>query len=504
MQRLPRPALYAVVILLTALMLAGCDTSGGGRAPAPDSGSTSFPTVPSLLVSSTMQNPGGIAAGYGTLTLIALDPSNGSVRWRYQTDWHPYQQVGAPVEAGGIVYTVSDPAPPTNTCSQILGNLVALRESDGRQLWSVSVGTLPSPPVVANGVVYTSALKFNECATPGSQQLYTRSYYALRGSDGHQLWRTDLTQSNTDTNPADSVGLDGSLELVEGTLVETAEASVSESGDRVGHFFAFDAATGKLRWKNTFFTNQNVYSLTANGLLYVRTHSAERPDMEWTAYRAGSGHQLWKVSGAYSGRFLVTGTAIYADASPETANSTPQQPQSSTQVVELDAHTGQQLWQVTTDANDVNGTNSLLAVGANTVYAQTGPSAFVEKAPGHWTIEGLDTRTGQVRWSAPLQWVLGQVVLADSALYGYSEDLVPGHVMALDPTDGHTIWSTPIDSAQTAGEGDHLRVLVLGNGILYAANESSTVVAVRAQDGAILWKTSIEGVALEMTVVGAS
>ena len=493
----------AVFVMLTTLMLAGCDFGGG---PAPRSGlvpkGISLPTVPRVLVSSTMQNPGGIAAGYGKLTLVALDPSDGSVRWRYQTDWHPYQLVGAPVEADGIVYTVSDPVPPTNVCSNVQGNLVALRESDGHQLWSVSVGFLPTPPVAANGVVYTSALHVNECATPASQHLFTKSYYALRASDGHQLWRTDFTQDSTETNPADSVGIDSSLQLVDGTLVAISEANVSESGDRVGQLLDVDASTGTLRWKNTFFSNQSIYSITANDLLYVRTHAAQEPTFAWTAYRASDGQQVWKVSGNYSAQFLVTEGVIYADASYETAATTPQQPVINSQVVALDAHTGQQIWQVTSNTNDINGSNSLLAVGGNTVYVQTGPTAFIEKAAGHWKLEGLDTQRGHVRWSASLQWLLGRVLLTDSALYGYSDDMLPGYMMALDPKDGHTIWSTPIDSAQNGGELGHLRSLVLGNGTLYAANESSTVTAVRAQDGAKLWKATIGGDEIEMTVVG--
>ena len=495
MQRTHRLALS---VLLAALLLAGCDL-GRGPAPAP---SISFPTVPSVLVSSTMQNPGGIAAGYGKLTLLALDPSDGSVRWRYQTDWHPYQRVGAPVETDGIVYTVSDPIPPANGCANVQGNLVALRESDGHQLWSVPVGALPTPPVAAHGVVYTSALNVNECATPGSHQVFTKSYYALRASDGHQLWRTDLTQDTTDTNPADSVGLDSSLQIVDSTLVGTAEASVSESGDRVGHLFALDAAHGNLRWKNTFFSNQGIFSLSANGLLYVRTHSADEPTFEWTAYRASDGQPVWKVSGDYDGQFLVTDRVIYADASREVATSTPQQPLFDTQVVALDAHTGQQLWQVTSDTNDVNASSSLLAVRDNTAYVQTGPSDFTEKAAGHWKLEGVDSQSGHVRWSAPLQWLLGRVLATDSALYGYSDDVLPGHVMALDPNDGHTIWSIPIASTQNGGELGHLRSLVLGNGILYAANESGTVTAVRVQDGTILWKAQIEGLEVGMTAVG--
>jgi outer membrane protein assembly factor BamB len=91
--------------------------------------------------------------------------------------------------------------------------------------------------------------------------------------------------------------------------------------------------------------------------------------------------------------------------------------------------------------------------------------------------------------------------MTDYALYSYSDDLLPGQLVALDPGNGHTVWSTPMDSSQNAGEGNHLRGLVLGSGALYAVNESGTVAAVRAQDGAIRWKAKIEGDEIEMTVV---
>jgi len=96
------------------------------------------------------------------------------------------------------------------------------------------------------------------------------------------------------------------------------------------------------------------------------------------------------------------------------------------------------------------------------------------------------------------------VLPTDAALYGYSQDMLPGQLMALDPGDGHTIWSTPIDSAPNGGELGHLRSLVLGNGngTLYAANESNTVNAVRAHDGAVLWKAKMAGDEVEMTAVG--
>jgi outer membrane protein assembly factor BamB len=42
----------------------------------------------------------------------------------------------------------------------------------------------------------------------------------------------------------------------------------------------------------------------------------------------------------------------------------------------------------------------------------------------------------------------------------------------------------------------------LGNGAVYAADEGSTVTAIRAVNGTILWKAKIEGVRVEMTVVG--
>jgi outer membrane protein assembly factor BamB len=290
---------------------------------------------------------------------------------------------------------------------------------------------------------------------------------------------------------------------VDGTLIDTAETGASESGDRVGHLFAFDAASGKLRWKNTYFSNQNIDAISANGLLYVTTHQAEEPTHEWTAYRASDGQQVLQVSGGYSGRFLVLDGVIYAEATSEAATSTPQLSVFDTQVVALDAHTGQQLWQVTADSSDRNILNALLGVHNNAVYVQTGPSPFTATDAGHWKLEGVDSQSGHVRWSTPLQWLLGPVVVTDAAVYGYSTDL-PGHLLALDSADGHTLWRTPIDSGQNGGEGGH-RSLVLGNGTLYAAIDSGTLIALRAQDGAVLWTAQIEGsgtATIEGSVVG--
>src|SRR5262249_15336372 len=140
----------ALACLLGALASAGCDL--GTRQTA-----STLPSVPSVLVTSVeMPTPAEGSQEYFKLTITALDPGNGSVRWRYQTDWHPWHTVGAPVAADGIVYTPSDPIPtnPRDPSQEAAGNLVALRERDGQQLWSVPVGVLASSPVVARGVVY--------------------------------------------------------------------------------------------------------------------------------------------------------------------------------------------------------------------------------------------------------------------------------------------------------------------------------------------------------------
>jgi hypothetical protein len=76
MPRAHRPPLAAALAaLLLMAMLAGCERRGGQSSTIVTPPS-SFPTAPSVLVSSTMQNSLGIAAGYGKLYLVEAVPTH--------------------------------------------------------------------------------------------------------------------------------------------------------------------------------------------------------------------------------------------------------------------------------------------------------------------------------------------------------------------------------------------------------------------------------------------
>ena len=90
--------------------------------------------------------------------------------------------------------------------------------------------------------------------------------------------------------------------------------------------------------------------------------------------------------------------------------------------------TGLQLWRLAAGSGDVHGTNALLALGNGTVYMQAGPSAVAVMPANQWRLEGVDAESGHVRWTAPLRWLLGNALLTESAMYGYSDGTLPGHL----------------------------------------------------------------------------
>jgi outer membrane protein assembly factor BamB len=121
---------------------------------------------------------GGIAYGRSNdLTrLIALRVLDGTVRWR--SDPLGGGQVGAPIVAGDTVYAAT-----------LTGDVVALRTADGTLRWKVhlvdrNIGAL----VVSDGNVYASLS--DPRAQQGNPPKNTDSaLVALRASDGTQVWR---------------------------------------------------------------------------------------------------------------------------------------------------------------------------------------------------------------------------------------------------------------------------------------------------------------------------
>ncbi|HST90008.1 MAG TPA: PQQ-binding-like beta-propeller repeat protein, partial [Ktedonobacterales bacterium] len=101
--------------------------------------------------------------------------SDGGVAWGYGSSSFAAGQA----YANGVVYVTSQ-----SRGSQP-ATLIALRATDGKQLWSVGLD-LPGvwPPVSANGTVYVS-----DDDGPAGQNPRPGLVYAIRVTDGSVLWK---------------------------------------------------------------------------------------------------------------------------------------------------------------------------------------------------------------------------------------------------------------------------------------------------------------------------
>ncbi len=114
--------------------------------------------------------------------VYALRAGNGLLLWKQQTKGSIWQ---VPLVVDCIVYVLA------SSSNDGQGTLYALRTSDGQQLWRFPLRTFSMPPAVEQGVVYL--------ATP------VDGVVALRASDGYPLWHTTPAIPSYETRVADGV-----------------------------------------------------------------------------------------------------------------------------------------------------------------------------------------------------------------------------------------------------------------------------------------------------------
>jgi outer membrane protein assembly factor BamB len=175
--------------------------------------------------------------------IIALTPSNGTVNWTT-----PVSTANAPVSvSGSVVYASSDW---TGTDATVY----ALNAKTGATLWSYTYGTesfcggveSPSPPAIANGVVYFQGVD--------------GYLYALKTKNGALLWSdsSDISGQCDEFRPSPSVA--NGVVYISGGGSSTGFASNTT---------AYDAATGALLWASPS-EHGTLYTppVVVNGILY--------------------------------------------------------------------------------------------------------------------------------------------------------------------------------------------------------------------------------------------
>ncbi len=378
---------------------------------------------------------------------------------------------------GGVVYMVGD----TNTTSQdpthpLSGMLLALRASDGSQLWHTEVGTLASRPIVDGATIYISAEKL------AGKAGFTKEVYALNARDGSVRWKTEIPNTNT---------ISDNLVLSQGRLIIGAPQLCFDSCS-AAYLFSLDAATGRIAWQRSWEGNFTIEPpLVDGGAVYVYIPGYAEVNGQWRggflALSVADGHQLWQTLDL-EGSYLVNGAIVYTEKSLSAPN--PSRPDlQQYAVVALDGATGAQRWQTPTDIFP-----AVLAVGDGRVIARSqipNPQASQTSSPYLDVISTLRAADGKLLWRAPQNAYETGVMATSGTLYlSLPTTHIGGqdHVAALDAATGSMRWQQPIGNSSGPPE---FGVFAPTGGNLFCAAAAGILYGMRTSDGHTLWSANL-------------
>lgn len=338
---------------------------------------------------------------------------------------------GAHPTTSSVSAGTPSPAPGGSTVYVAAGSLYALRPSDGKQLWRYGGepnGELGMPAVVG-GIIYIA---------------HDNVVYARNADNRSLLWQRSL-----------DYGVNGGLVVSNGT----AYGSVSTRKDVTPAYAAvcaLRASDGALAWCHQ--VGDPVYGRPAvvDGVVYFGS-----TDGYAYALRAGDGTLLWRSK---------TGDMIWT--SPQVANGVMYVTSYDDYLYALRADDGKQLWRFHAGAvsNDA-------AVAAGVVYEGTHDS-------GLYALRGGD---GSVLWHRPLGAPARTVMTTGGVVYVGASD---GTAYAFAASDGTRQWTAPIgwfDPAPMVANG-----LVIADRcdcptFPYDSNPPGEVFAFSAADGTVRW-----------------
>ena len=377
----------------------------------------------------------------GNITRSGSAPIGGSklsLAWSYCT--------GAPISSSpvihaGIVYIGS-----------LDDTLTALDIHMGKMVWQVQgSANFYSTPVIQDGVVYAATLD---------------GLYAIDAKTGFVHWHIPIE--------ANGGKFWSSPVVAQGLVVIGIAASFSEKPAVAGRILAFDAKTGKVRWRTYTLAKKavkgGVWSSPAidktRGIVYVATGD---PDDGVQALSLRDGHLLWhwrSVTRDVSDTDVGAGPLLYTDR------------QNKRHVVvggkngviyNLDATNGKVLWQ--TNIGDAIFSSPAFSNGI--LYTV---GTFLNRRA---ISIALDAQTGSIHWKHPIAaMIYASPVISGQTLYqptGNGFGPGGGGIEVINAKNGQVLQNMDIHSTSNSSPALLPSWLFVGaqNGNLYAFTRSS-------------------------------
>jgi polyvinyl alcohol dehydrogenase (cytochrome) len=349
-----------------------------------------------------------------------------------------------------------------------------------RELWRFDGPATTSAPAVVDGVVYL----------PG----WDGKVYALRLEDGSSLWSAPLPH------------------LIDSSATISADR-VFVSDDH-GSVHALDRATGAEHWSHAVDTHPETHLWSspmyiASASLIVQGVASGEEQVAKVSYTfRGSVVGLDADTGAERWRFATTdpgagpGIGVWGTATVDEArklvfigtgnNYAPPASALSDSLLAIDYESGELLWSKQFTAGDTY-----------TIYGSQGPDFDIGSSANLFSIDGsdyvgigvksgnyyaLDRDSGAVRWMTPISGgsALGGVIsasaYADGLLFVVSNNFAASRstLVAIDARNGQILWRFDVDNLTYGG-------VAHANGVVFVGSTSGSIYAFADATGEMLW-----------------
>ena len=293
-------------------------------------------------------------------------------------------------------------------------------------------------------------------------------------------------------------------------------------GTWAGSVLALDAATGRLRWSNELGANPDeTYGETrgvissiavANGVAYAASGSCRAG-----AFDAQTGRTLWERTicsvarndDTYATPVVLRGVVMFGISILD------DRPTDRGRIVALDARTGALRWQLFPQrylgtgtgisATPIVDANGIGYVGTGNPTPRSSPPAGPD--PYSESILAFDVDTGQIRWAfgpvhphdthdrdlfaSPNEFLIGGGARSRAIVGEGGKDATYYAVYA---NDGHLIWKTSVDPQDPFAQ--IIGTAACGDGRIFVPVYAShgALVALSQSDGHVLWRRQLPGI----------
>lgn len=371
--------------------------------------------------------------GSGPQALLNLRASDGATRWSAPASVAEGKAnngfIGAPVLRDGVLYTIRGGGSPGDPAATLL----ALRPSNGSEVWRAPLDSTPLSMQSADGVVYI-LLKYQENAS------LVRSFNASNGTPGRYF-----------TLPI-SPGF-----TVAGGLILACDTYLFSGGSTSADFAAYHASDGSLAWRQTLPAGGQTGPsavpcalAVGDGVIYTAPYEGGTV----SAIRLTDGQALWTAPVGYVADLELSKDQLIAVSAPSPYAAKFGQPTpGSEKVTALGLADGHALWQREFASGPVNGPYAagFIAVDEGNIFVSTTSA-----------LRSLRLSDGATQWERRNSQSQGQfytnpVVTQKTVFagYGYSDGFKagpvirspqPGRIFALNEATGEPYWSVSVYS----------------------------------------------------------